>query len=174
MRCTDFLNLYSDFRDDAIEDAHTKRALAYHLAGCSHCAEYHRSLTKGTELLRSEEVEPSERFRVRLRCQLALRAHRTPQPAFPWPARVAASLLVAAVVFEGVIQTAHQIERPLTHTRSSPAVLAEAVDPLVGVSMVNVTAAETPAHDSMDLYFTTFATYPTSENTVGTAAFLRP
>ena len=174
MRCADFLTLYSDFRDDAIGDAQIQRALAHHLAECTRCTTYHRSVLEGTELLRSEEVEPSDRFRVRLRCQLALRAHRSPQPAFPWPARVAASLLVAAVVFEGVAQTAHRIEQPLTQSRSAPAVIAEAVDPLVGVPMVSVTAVETPAHDTVDSYFTTFATYPSSENTLGAAAFLRP
>lgn len=116
MRCSDFLKLYSDFRDGAVSDPALGHRLALHVNRCRPCGRYHRTLAHGLDLVRATPgVEPSERFRIQLRCRLArdvrLRRHRAARRA-----KVAASVVVTAVVAllvsAGVTHSADQIETP--------------------------------------------------------------
>ena len=103
MRCSDFLSLYSDYRDGTLRSPWLRRRLLEHLATCGECARYDGIVSSGIDALRAvEPIEPSERFRVRLRCRLALAQRRTHRATFPWPARVAAAAIVAALIVGGI------------------------------------------------------------------------
>ena len=99
MRCTEFLRLYSDFRDGLIEDARLKGQLGQHLARCPSCKRYDASVRGGVQALRysSYEMEPTPGFKERLRARIAAGAE--PEvPATPSPAGVAALLMLAAAL----------------------------------------------------------------------------
>ena len=64
--CADFLDRYSDFRDQLLDPAETA-ALEEHLVACAACARYDRVVASGIEtLLRLPEVTPSADFADRL------------------------------------------------------------------------------------------------------------
>jgi hypothetical protein len=64
--CPDFLDRYSDFRDQLLDSAETA-AFEGHLAACASCARYDRVVAGGIEtLLRLPEVTPSPDFADRL------------------------------------------------------------------------------------------------------------
>ncbi len=131
MRCSDFINLYSDYRDGLVTDSRLRRRLATHVSRCRRCAQYHEALGRGIEVLREDEgIEPSERFRVRLRCQLAVERRRRRQRAVR-RARMAATAVVVAgitiVVYGGVTDSPHKIdvapapiERPMPMVTANP------------------------------------------------------
>ncbi len=119
MRCSDFLSLYSDYRDGTLRSPWLRRRLLQHLASCDECARYDGILNTGIDALRSvEPIEPSDRFRVRLRCRLALAQRRTPRATFPWPARVAAAAIVAALLVGGITKTLN--EEPIEPSLTQP------------------------------------------------------
>jgi anti-sigma factor RsiW len=136
MRCSDFINLYSDYRDGLVTDSRLCRRLAAHVSRCRHCAQYHEALGRGVELLREDEgIEPSERFRVKLRCQLAVERRRRRRRAV-LRARVGATVVVMAgitiVVYGGVSNSPHQVDvTPAPIERPMPMVTANAGYPFV-------------------------------------------
>ena len=102
MRCSEFLARYSDFRDEALDGTLTAH-LVLHMASCRRCARHNEILVRGVSLLRSTEiVEPSPRFRTKLRCRLSATLRRV-KPFFPVPVRLAGSLVVAAAVVALVV-----------------------------------------------------------------------
>jgi anti-sigma factor RsiW len=67
MICSDFLDRYSDFRDDELLPAEAA-SFRDHLAECSSCRRYHRALSSGVAILRdSPAPELREDFRERVR-----------------------------------------------------------------------------------------------------------
>ena len=98
MRCSDFLKHYSDYRDGLTHDSRLRRRMTLHMSSCDSCRRYDRAITGGVSLLRRKPgVEPSERFRVRLRCQLAL-DHRRRRRRLARRARLATSLVASGAV----------------------------------------------------------------------------
>jgi len=73
MTCNEFLERYSDFADDEVQDAEDRMRFEAHLAECGPCMRYHAVLRRGTDLAR-EAANPSfrEDFRERLQHRLYL------------------------------------------------------------------------------------------------------
>ncbi len=64
--CPEFLDRYSDFRDDCL-DAESRSAFEGHIRVCASCARYDRVVRNGVELFASApEIEPSKDFYPRL------------------------------------------------------------------------------------------------------------
>jgi hypothetical protein len=123
MRCADFLQIYSDYRDGLLADDGLAFAAEHHLRECPRCARHDLAVRRGVNLLRTEpEIEPSPGFRRTL--DRRLRAG----PLESWPAtgRLAASVLLAAgvalLVFEGVtlVPPAQEAPSPRAHVVANP------------------------------------------------------
>ena len=117
MRCSDFLDNYSDFRDGTVENPVLRRLLLAHLEMCHRCTRYDEVIERGLAKLRAAQpVEPSRRFRTALRRRLAASAQK-PAALFPVPMRFVGSLVVAAavatLVIEGLNRNEQEID-PLT------------------------------------------------------------
>ena len=70
--CSDFLEHYSDLRDDLL-DATTRARLVEHMDICPTCARYDRVVSDGVGMLLDvQEIAPSEDFVHRLDTRLAL------------------------------------------------------------------------------------------------------
>lgn len=98
MRCSDFLERYSDLRDGQIDDAGLEWSLAEHLRRCPQCTRYHARIARGMLVLRAAaELEPSPGFRRALASRLAGATHG---PALPTRAGAMTwLLLVTALAF---------------------------------------------------------------------------
>jgi len=72
MRCSDFLQLYSDYRDGLIEDPRLDGDIRQHLAGCTRCMDYDVSIARGVMLLKAtSDIGPSLSFTRRLESRLS-------------------------------------------------------------------------------------------------------
>jgi hypothetical protein len=72
MRCSDFLRLYSDYRDGLIEDPRREHEISQHLTGCRRCMDYDASISRGVMLLRAtSDIGPSLSFSRRLESRLS-------------------------------------------------------------------------------------------------------
>ncbi len=72
MRCPDFLERYSDFRDGRLTDRVWLQQMQQHLKACANCQRFHAAIREGVEVLRGlEPVEPTPAFRQALRARLA-------------------------------------------------------------------------------------------------------
>lgn len=108
MTCSDFLDLYADFRDGALTDPALRTAVEQHFGACLRCRRLAKTLTRGLAVLHehTEELEPSAGFRTalteRLRAEAAIGS-----PVAATHAGVAASLLLVAalglLVVEGAL-----------------------------------------------------------------------
>lgn len=95
--CCDFLDRYSDFRDELLEPSETE-AFERHLSACESCARYDRVVAGGIDaLLRLPEVTPSPDFAERLGDRLS-RADRVLEGSSSSGAPVALVLVVAATI----------------------------------------------------------------------------
>lgn len=96
MRCNDFLQHYSDYRDGVIADPALYRALRRHVAGCHRCMRYDARIARGALVLRTaREIEPSSRMRRGLRGHLAVTSPAS-EPAVPSRASLMAGLMLVA------------------------------------------------------------------------------
>lgn len=95
MNCTEFLELYSDYRDGCLESTELARSVREHLRECDSCMQYDALVCRGVMALRStDEFEPSARISFR-------GLHALPdveEPVSPAPARFAGGLMVAAAI----------------------------------------------------------------------------
>lgn len=67
MKCSEFLDRYTDFHDGALAPEESG-AFHGHMTGCAACRRYDDVVTQGVELLRAlPETGPGEDFRARLR-----------------------------------------------------------------------------------------------------------
>ena len=135
MRCSDFLDNYSDFRDGTGEDPVLRALLLAHLAVCRRCNRYDEVIERGLAKLRAAEpVEPSRRFRTALRSRLAASAQE-PAALFPVPVRFVGSLVVAAavatLVIEGLNRKRQEIDPLTSSAHSMPMVRANPSPPFV-------------------------------------------
>jgi hypothetical protein len=72
MRCSNFLQLYSDYRDGLIEDPRLEGDVRQHLTECSRCMDYDASIARGVMLLKAtSDIGPSLRFTRRLKSRLS-------------------------------------------------------------------------------------------------------
>ena len=97
MRCAEFLERYTDFRDGLITAPRELRRFERHLARCAGCRRYDGAVRRGVLALRAAEtIEPSRDFRRRLDARLE-RERRAIRDV-PASAGVAAALFVAAAL----------------------------------------------------------------------------
>ena len=101
MRCQDFLEHYSAYRDGT--EPELVAAMTEHLAACTACRAHDRAVREGVETLRGELVAPSPDFEARLRARIELgEAPEEPAPRVPPVAVTAIALLVAALTLVAV------------------------------------------------------------------------
>ena len=135
MRCSDFLDNYSDFRDGTVENPVLRQLLLAHVEMCHRCTRYDEVIERGLAKLRAAEpVEPSRRFRAALRGRLAASAQE-PAALFPVPVRFVGSLIVAAavatLVIEGLNGNRQEIDLVTPPAPSMPMVRANPSPPFV-------------------------------------------
>ncbi len=132
MTCSEFHNLYSDYRDGAL-DWRTARLCERHLRRCPRCSRFNSILNGSIELMRQESgVDPSPWFRPRLQSRLETeRVRARSAAAFPANAGLAAGLLFAAAL--GVLAYDVYVSRPPVAVAESaapqPLAAAEAAEP---------------------------------------------
>lgn|SRR5574341_1500184 len=159
MRCSDFLNRYSDLRDGQITDLGILRDMQEHLRTCTRCRRYEQAIQHGIGVLRTlGQIEPSPRFQRELRVRLAkaaLRADRQPRLT---PAGLTAAGLVAVagalLLYEGFM--ARKRAEMAETARPIPMVI---VNP--GVPFVSFTSSYTGA--PADLVVPTSSSRPSGE-----------
>lgn len=95
MDCSEFLELYSDYRDGRLENAGVARSVREHLRECDACMRYDALICRGVMALRSaDELEPS-------RALSFSGVNVVPDSAdsvSPTPAKFAGGLMVAAAI----------------------------------------------------------------------------
>jgi len=95
MDCSEFLELYSDYRDGRLEDASVARSVREHLDECEACMRYDAFICRGVMALRSStELEPTKPIILN---RLTLLPD-SPEPLYPAPAKLAGALMVAAAI----------------------------------------------------------------------------
>jgi hypothetical protein len=150
MRCTEFLEHYSDYRDGLIDDPALHRALRQHLVECRGCMRYDARIARGALVLRTTgDIEPSGRFRRRLRRRLAT-AGAVPEPLVAgWPGLMTGLMLTACLALAIWIWQAGTSPGPQraaaepTPPRLAPAVLAHPSVPFVTFTDLSVSAFRT-------------------------------
>ena len=72
MRCSDFLQVYSDYRDGLMGDPDLKLQVGDHLATCRRCMDYDAYISRGVMLLKATAAgEPTGGFKRRLEQRLS-------------------------------------------------------------------------------------------------------
>ncbi len=95
MNCSEFLELYSDYRDGCLEDASVARSVREHLGQCEACMGYDAAVCRGVMALRStDQLEPSRRLAFRGINVLP----DSGETVSPIPAKFAGVLMVAAAI----------------------------------------------------------------------------
>ena len=95
MRCREFLERHSEFRDGLITSSGDLRRFARHLSHCLSCRRYDATIRCAVQALHSATpITPSADFRERLDARIAIERRRVPRP--PAQAGVSATLLVIA------------------------------------------------------------------------------
>lgn len=96
MHCTEFLSLYSDYRDGLIADLRVSRRVRDHLESCAACRRYDEVIRRGVAVLRGAQINhPS------LGCELNL-----PRQDVEWvdeafelrPGRFTGAVMLAAAI----------------------------------------------------------------------------
>ena len=95
MNCSEFLEIYSDYRDGRLEDASVARSVREHLRDCDTCMRYDAIICRGVMTLRStEESRPSKSIAFRGLQVLPDSA----EPVAPMPAKFAGAMMIAAAL----------------------------------------------------------------------------
>lgn len=115
MRCAEFLDRYTDFRDGLITASRELRRFERHLVHCVACRKYDIAVRRGVLALQAiETIEPSPGFRRRLDARLE--QERRAGVGVPASAGIAAALFVAAIALlalQGVRRPEVATARPL-------------------------------------------------------------
>lgn len=133
MRCKEFLERHSEFRDGLITTPRDVRRFARHMAHCASCRRYDATVRQAVQVLHSTSpITPSAGFRQRLDARLAVERRRVPRP----PARsgFSAALLVLAALALFFFEVGHRppIEKaPLLPPVAFPKPVARAGLPFV-------------------------------------------
>ena len=99
MRCREFLEQHSDFRDGLITSSRELRRFARHLAHCATCRRYDATIRQAVQALHAASpITPSADFRQRLDARLAVERRRTPRPPMQVAGGVSATMLVLAAL----------------------------------------------------------------------------
>jgi anti-sigma factor RsiW len=143
MRCSEFLQRYSDLRDGVVLEPQVALELERHLRSCPRCARYDYAVSRGVGVLRLlSEVDPSPAFQRELQTRLALATRGLPRAApMRTPAAIAAAALLAVagalLLYEGM---SARHERVLAEQeRAIPLVIAHPGVPFVSFAAPEVT-----------------------------------
>ncbi len=101
MRCSDLLELYSDYRDGLITDPRTLRTVQQHLRHCGRCMNYDALVSRGVIALKAtSDIQPSTLFSRRLEQRLAADspAVHSGEQVRPAHAGIMAGLMVATAL----------------------------------------------------------------------------
>jgi hypothetical protein len=145
MRCTDFLELYSDYRDGLIGDPVLNLDMSQHLITCRRCMQYDARVARGVTVLKTlSDLEPSRVFRRELAGRLAEAPPVRDEPVIPAPAGIMVALmLLTAVAFflweAGTGSTQARGEPPET-PRPFPVAVANPGPPFVSFGHLAVPA----------------------------------
>ena len=86
MRCTEFLELYSEYRDGLIASSALERSMLRHVATCQTCMRYNARVSRGVTAMRAfSDLEPTAGFRGELDGRLARAAMVEEEPVLPGP-----------------------------------------------------------------------------------------
>lgn len=99
MRCSDFLEFYSDYRDGLITDPLEAQQIQQHLRRCSRCMDYDALVSRGVMALRAaSDINPSFPALRRLENRLAAvsATGEATEPVRVAPAGIMAVLMLAA------------------------------------------------------------------------------
>jgi anti-sigma factor RsiW len=97
MRCSEFLERHSDYRDGLITSPRELRRFARHMAHCATCRRYDATIRQAVQALHAASpITPSPDFRQRLDARIAVERRRVPRP--PAQAGVSATMLVVAAL----------------------------------------------------------------------------
>ncbi len=95
MNCSEFLELYSDYRDGCLKDARVARSVREHLRDCDACMRYDAIMCRGVMTLRStDDLEPSSPIAFRGLNMLPDSA----EPMSPVSAKFAGAMMIAAAL----------------------------------------------------------------------------
>ncbi len=98
MRCSDFLELYSDYRDGLITDPLEAQQIQQHLRRCSRCMDYDALVSRGVMALRAtSDINPS--FPALRRLENRLAAVSTTDEAAE-PVRLAPAGIMAVLILK--------------------------------------------------------------------------
>ncbi len=96
MLCSEFLELYSDYRDGLLAGTALERHMLHHLAACSTCMRYDAQVSRGVAVMRAfSDLEPSRGFRGALDGRLAQARLTEEEPVLPGSAGLTVGLMVA-------------------------------------------------------------------------------
>ncbi|MFQ5702871.1 MAG: zf-HC2 domain-containing protein [Gemmatimonadales bacterium] len=127
MRCSDFLELYSDYRDGLIADRARTERIRHHLATCSRCMEYDARISRGVMALRAtSDIEPSRNFLCQLDDRLAGSPQLVPSDG---AARVAPAGFMVGLMLLAALAIVVSRARPATHSVATPATTLVAPPP---------------------------------------------
>ncbi len=95
MNCSEFLELYSDYRDGCLDDRSVALSVRKHLSECDACMRYDALICRGVMSLRSSgELEPTRPISLNWIRILP----DSEEPASPMPTKFAGALMVAAAI----------------------------------------------------------------------------
>jgi hypothetical protein len=133
MRCTEFLERHSEFRDGLITSPRDSRRFARHLAHCASCRRYDVTVRAAVQALHAAApITPSPDFRQRLDARLAVERRRVPRP--PARAGVSATMLLLAAVALLIVEAGRRPEVkkvPVLPPVAFPTAVANAALPFV-------------------------------------------
>lgn len=114
MRCKEFLERHSDYRDGLISSTRELRRFARHVTHCASCRRYDATVRQAVQVLHTAlPITPSADFRQRLDARLAVERRRVPR--HPAQSGVSAAMLVLAALALFVFEIAR---RPQIQTAS--------------------------------------------------------
>ena len=157
MRCTEFLELYSEYRDGLIASSALERSMLRHVATCQTCMRYNARVSRGVTAMRAfSDLEPTAGFRGKLDGRLARAAMVEEEPVLPGPTGLMVGLMVAAalaiVIWGGWGRTnaesgrSFAIERVAPTPPPLPAVFANPRPPFVSFADLSVPAFDPGTH----------------------------
>ncbi len=152
MRCSDLLELYSDYRDGLITDPRSLRSVQQHLRHCGRCMNYDALVSRGVIALKAtSDIQPSTLFSRRLEQRLATdwSAVRSGEEVRPAHAGIMVGLMVATAVamllWVGVVDEDTSPVEPVSAS-VEPAAPAPEVRPVVRQRPVDLVDWSVPAY----------------------------
>ena len=120
--CSDFLDRYSDLRDDLL-DAETRARLVQHMEVCESCARYDRVLSDGVGMLLDvQEISLSADFSYKLDMRLAMADElldARPAAGAPVGFVMAVAVAIAAAAWLPALRTGREpVTLPAAHAHS--------------------------------------------------------